>query len=278
MQIFSTITDFRQACANASRPLGLVATMGALHKGHIALIQQSTSECAATAATLFVNPSQFGPREDFRNYPANLQSDLKTFEREGIQFLFAPTIEEVYPPNFDTRVQVGKLGARLEGKFRPGHFEGVATIVCKLLSVSKPTKAYFGQKDVQQSLVIQRMNADLNLGAEIVVVPTVRDSDGLALSSRNLRLDPTEREAATVLYRTLTRARELVNTGTIETRVIRRTMRKLLREESLARVDYVSISDATSLEELEIVDRPALALVAARIGETRLIDNLPLHP
>ncbi|MDA1188091.1 MAG: pantoate--beta-alanine ligase [Chloroflexi bacterium] len=278
MQVFSTVAEFRQACTQAKRPLGLVPTMGALHAGHTALIRRSVDECKTTAATLFVNPAQFGPKEDFNSYPRNVQADMGTFEHEGVNLLFTPSTDEVYPPDFDTWVHAGKLSERLEGEFRPGHFRGVATVVCKLLSIARPDKAYFGQKDVQQTLVIKRINTDLNLGADIVVVPTVREPDGLALSSRNVKLNPDERRVATVLYNALSLAKEAVANGATDAGAIRAAMEELLRKEPLAQMDYATITDASTLEQLDAISRPALALIAARIGKTRLIDNMPLYP
>lgn len=278
MQVFSTVAEFRQACAQARRPLGLVPTMGALHAGHTALIRRSVDECKTTAATLFVNPAQFGPKEDFNSYPRDVQADMDTFKREDVDILFTPSTDEVYPPDFDTWVHVGKLSERLEGEFRPGHFRGVSTVVCKLLSIARPDRAYFGQKDVQQTLVIKQMNTDLNLGADIVVVPTVREPDGLALSSRNVKLNPDERRVATVLYKALSLAKEAVANGATDARSIRAAMQELLSKEPLAQMDYAAITDASTLEQLDVISRPSLALIAARIGKTRLIDNMPLYP
>jgi len=278
MQIFETVAEFRRACAEAKRPLGLVPTMGALHAGHTSLVWRSRAECATTAATLFVNPSQFGPKEDFNSYPRNLRTDLELFEREGVNLVFTPSVEEMYPEGFDTWVHVGKAATRLEGEFRPGHFRGVATVVTKLLAIAGPDKAYFGQKDAQQVLVIRRLNADLNLGADIVVAPTVRDPDGLALSSRNVNLNPQERKAAPVLYRALQQAVKMLGEGVGDAEALRKAMCELIQKEPLAQIEYVSISDAATLDELAKVDRPALALLAVRIGKTRLIDNAPLTP
>ena len=274
MKIYETVDTFRAACAAAKRPLGLVPTMGALHAGHRSLLDRARSDNATLAATIFVNPTQFGPSEDYSEYPRDPESDLAMMEETGVDLLFAPSEDEMYPDGFDTSIDVGRIAERLEGEHRPGHFLGVATVVCKLLAVARPDRAYFGQKDAQQSLVIRRLNADLNLGAEIVVCPTVREPDGLALSSRNKYLSPSEREAATVLYRSLKLAEDL---GTRDANEIRRRMRDLIDDEPLASVDYVSVADAETLEELDVVARPALVSVAVRIGETRLIDNILVH-
>ena len=237
----------------------------------MALVRRARSENLTLAVSVFVNPAQFGPGEDLASYPRDIDADLLKLESAGTDLVFAPSVGEIYPDGFDTYVDVGRTAERLEGAARPGHFRGVATVVCKLLAIVRPDRAYFGQKDAQQSLVVNRLNADLNLGAEIVVVPTVREADGLALSSRNVYLGPEERNAATVLYRALSLARDLGISDAEETRC---QMRALIESEPLARIDYVSIADAATLEELDQISGPALASLAVRIGETRLIDNI----
>ena len=274
MEVFETVDAFRAACAAAKRPLGLVPTMGALHDGHRSLLDRARLDNSTLAATIFVNPTQFGPAEDFSKYPRDRERDLEIMVEAGVDLLFIPSVDEMYPDGFDTSIDVGSVAVPLEGQHRSGHFQGVATVVCKLLTIARPDRGYFGQKDAQQSLVIKRLNADLNLGAEIVVCPTVRESDGLALSSRNKYLSPPEREAAAVLYRSLELAQDL---GTSDANDIRRRMRNLIDDEPLASVDYVSVADAETLEELDVVDRPALVSVAVNIGETRLIDNILIH-
>ena len=274
MKIFETVTSFRAACASAKRPLGLVPTMGALHAGHRSLLDRARSDNATLAATIFVNPTQFGPAEDYSEYPRDLETDLAMMEETGVDLLFTPSAKEMYPDGFDTSIDVGRIAKRLEGAHRPGHFAGVATVVCKLLTIARPDRAYFGQKDAQQSLVIKRLNADLDLGAEIVVCPTVREPDGLALSSRNKYMGPPGREAATVLYRSLKLAQDL---GTSDANEIRSRMRTLIGSETLATVEYVSVADAETLEELDVIDRPALVSVAVHIGATRLIDNILIN-
>ncbi len=274
MRIYETVDGFRAACATAKRPLGLVPTMGALHAGHRSLLDRARSDNSTLAATIFVNPTQFGPSEDFSEYPRDRERDLAIMEDTGVDLVFTPSTEEVYPEGFDTSIDVGSVAVPLEGKHRSGHFQGVATVVCKLLSIARPDKAYFGQKDAQQSLVIKRLNTDLNLGAEIVVCPTVREPDGLALSSRNKYLSTAERKAATVLHRSLKLAEDL---GTSDANDIRRRMRDLIDDEPLAEVDYVSVADAETLEELAIVEGTALVFLAVRIGETRLIDNVLIN-
>ena len=274
MEVFETVDAFRAACAAAKRPLGLVPTMGALHAGHRSLLDRARSDNSTLAATIFVNPTQFGPSEDFSEYPRDRKSDLAMMEETGVDLLFTPSVDEIYPDGFDTSIDVGRIARRLEGEHRPGHFRGVATVVCKLLTIARPDRAYFGQKDAQQSLVIKRLNADLDLGADIVVCPTVREQDGLALSSRNKYLSPAEREAATVLFRSLKLAGDLGATAADE---VRTWMRDLIGSEPHATVDYVSVADAETLEELDVIDRPALVSVAVHVGATRLIDNILIH-
>ena len=276
MRVIATASEFRETQDRTSRPLGLVPTMGFLHEGHMALVRRARSDNACVAVSIFVNPAQFGPSEDYSTYPRDLESDLSKLEQAGVDLAFVPSTEEMYPEGFDTYIDVGDIAGRLEGEFRPGHFKGVATVVCKLLSIVRPDRAYFGQKDAQQCLVVGRLNTALNLGAEIVIVPTVRETDGLALSSRNTRLGPEERTAALVLYRSLCLAKSLWEGGMRDAEEVRRKMRALIATEPLARPDYVSIASAHTLEELEMIERPALVSLAVRIGSTRLIDNVTL--
>ncbi len=274
MRIFNTVDGFREAAGKVERPLGLVPTMGALHAGHRSLLDRARSDDSTVAASIFVNPTQFGPAEDFSKYPRDRERDLEIMVEAGVDLLFIPSVEEMYPEGFDTSIDVGSVAVPLEGQHRSGHFQGVATVVCKLLTIARPDRAYLGQKDAQQSLVIKRLNADLNLGAEIVVCPTVRESDGLALSSRNQYLSPAERKAATVLYGSLKLAGDLQLPDANE---VRSQMRALIDGEPLANVDYVSVADAETLEELDTIDRPALVSVAVHFGETRLIDNILIN-
>ena len=276
MQVIDTVSAFRQAYDEAERPLGLVPTMGFLHEGHLALVKRARAENATTSVSIFVNPTQFGPSEDFATYPRDMDSDLAKLEAAGVELVFAPPVEEVYPPGFNTFVDVGRIGERLEGKHRAGHFRGVATVVCKLLAIVRPDRAYFGQKDAQQCLVVRRLNEDLNLGAEIVVCPTVRDDDGLALSSRNVYLSASEREAALSLHGSLILAARLFSQGETDAAAIRRRMRQLITEYPNASIDYISIADADNLSELDTIDRPTLVSLAVHIGKTRLIDNVIL--
>jgi pantoate--beta-alanine ligase len=251
--------------------------MGYLHEGHLALVKQARIGNSAVIVSIYVNPAQFGPGEDFGAYPRELNRDLELLQGEGVDIVFVPSDDEMYSPEFSSWVDVEKVTERLEGASRRGHFRGVATVVTKLFNIVQPSRAYFGQKDAQQAVVIKRMVADLNLGIEIVVVPTVRESDGLAMSSRNIYLSPGERQAATILFKALTLAQQLSQGGEKDAEKIRRQMTSLIQKEPLARIDYVSIADGETLEELSLIDRPALASLAVRIGKTRLIDNMPLE-
>ena len=273
MQLIETVSEFRVAERSAARPLGLVPTMGYLHDGHMSLARRARADNATVSASIFVNPTQFAPNEDLAAYPRDMDGDLAKLEEAGVDLVFAPAPQEVYPAGFDTRVDVGEIAAKLEGASRPDHFRGVATVVCKLLTIVRPDKVYFGQKDAQQCLVIKRLNADLNLGAEVVVIPTIRDSDGLALSSRNTYLRDGDRESALTLSRSLNLAREMHQSEILNAKKISTQMRNLIESEPRTSVDYISISDAETLDELDIIDRPALVSLAVRIGDVRLIDN-----
>ena len=278
MQIFQNRRQMADACRSANRRLGLVPTMGALHEGHLALVRQARKDNQTLAATIFVNPSQFGPQEDLSAYPRDLKRDLSLLREEGVDLVFTPSVEEIYPPGFNTWVDVGGLGDRLEGAHRPGHFRGVATVVAKLFNIIGPDRAYFGQKDGQQSLVIRKMVRDLNLGVEVVMVPTVRDADGLALSSRNSYLTQEQRRAAPVVYRALQLAQRLWQEGITDGNWIRSETRLVLESEALIeRIDYVSVADAETLKELDTVKGGAMVSVAVQLGKARLIDNIILE-
>ncbi len=273
MRVIETVDEFRAATSDIDRPLGLVPTMGALHDGHMSLVSRARAQSATLAVSIFVNPAQFGPTEDYASYPRDMEADYARLDEAGVDLVLAPTTDEMYPAGSHTRVDVGSLSERLEGASRPGHFVGVATVVTKLLSIVRPDAAYFGQKDAQQGLMICRLNADLNLGAQIVLCPIVREADGLALSSRNTGLSADERRAATVLYKALSAA------GSMETdnaEQVRKRMREIIEEEPLAALDYVSVADPQTLDELDVMTGSALALVAVRIGKTRLIDNMAI--
>ena len=278
MEILKTRRQMGSACWAAARPLGLVLTMGALHEGHLALLRQARKDNPTLAATIFVNPSQFGPQEDLAAYPRDLNRDLDLLREEEVDLVFTPDVEEIYPPGFNTWVEMGKLGDRLEGAHRPGHFRGVATVVAKLFNITGPDRAYFGQKDGQQSAVIRKMVRDLDLNVEIVMVPTVRESDGLALSSRNTYLTPEERRAAPVVYRALQLAHRLWQEGITDANWIRSETRMVLKSESLIeRIDYVSVANAETMEELDTVKGRAMVSVAVQLGKPHLIDNIILE-
>ncbi len=277
MQIAKTIAEMKAMRMKSLGSVGFVPTMGYLHQGHLALVKQARAENSAVVASIFVNPTQFGPTEDFKSYPRDTERDLAMLEKERTDIVFMPSAEEMYPEGFNSWVDVEKVTDRLEGSYRPGHFKGVATVVAKLFNIVEPTRAYFGQKDAQQALVIKKMVADLNMNLEVIVAPTVRESDGLAMSSRNVYLNPQERQAATVLFKALTLARNRREKGERNAETVRQEMTSLISQEPLAKIEYVSIADAQTLEELSKIDRPALASLAVRFGKTRLIDNMLLE-
>jgi pantoate--beta-alanine ligase len=251
--------------------------MGYLHEGHMELVRQAKAHNPRVVVSIFVNPTQFGPTEDFQSYPRDIPRDLAMLEKEGVDLVFTPEPPEMYPPGSSTFIDVGPVSAPLEGAARPGHFRGVATVVMKLFNIVQPTRSYFGAKDAQQVRVIQRMVADLDVPVEIVVVPTVREPDGLAMSSRNVYLSPQERTAAVVLWRSLSLAQRLYSQGERDAEKIRQAMTTLLGHEPLvARVEYVSIADDATLEELQRITGKALVSLAVHIGSTRLIDNVTL--
>jgi pantoate--beta-alanine ligase len=252
--------------------------MGWLHAGHRELMRRARRESAITVVTIFVNPRQFGDAADYTRYPRDTTADLAICEAEGVDIVWLPSVEEVYPPGFDTLVRVGALAEPLEGAARPGHFEGVATVVAILFALVGAEQAYFGQKDAQQVMVISRMAADLALPTRVIPCPTVREPDGLALSSRNVHLSAEERRAAPVLWRALSATRDAWVAGERSAVVLRGLMEEVIATEPLAAVEYVSCADALTLRELEWVDGPALLSLAVRFGETRLIDNMPLGP
>jgi pantoate--beta-alanine ligase len=271
--VLRTREELRAALAAATRPIGLVPTMGWLHEGHRSLMARARAENATTVVTIFVNPRQFGEPSDFTRYPRSEARDLAICESEGVDIVWAPPVDEVYVPGFDTTVTVGAVAGPLEGAARPGHFAGVATVVAILFSLVGAQRAYFGQKDAQQVMVIRRMALDLAMGTEVVACPTVREPDGLALSSRNVHLTAGERTAAGVLRRALLAARERWLAGERSGDELRRAMRATLDAEPIAVTDYVSVADAATLAELDRVDGPAVLSLAVRFGATRLIDN-----
>ena len=272
-RVVRTREALRAVLDTGRRPVGLVPTMGWLHDGHRALMARARAESATTVVTIFVNPRQFGDPADLARYPRNEDRDLDICEAEGVELVFMPSVEEVYPPGFDTTVSLGAIARPLEGAARPGHFEGVATVVAILFNLIRAERAYFGQKDAQQVAVIRRMSIDLAIPTEVIACPTVRDPDGLAMSSRNVHLAPNERAAAPVLRRALLSAREAWSAGERSGDVLRDRMLAELAEEPLAAVEYVSVADAGTLEELDQVAGPALLSLAVEFGTTRLIDN-----
>lgn len=282
MEIIRTISWMKETVRQAraeNHVIGFIPTMGALHEGHLSLIRRARVDCSRVYASIFLNPTQFGPNEDLSRYPKTFESDVEKLTAAGVEVLFAPEINEIYPPGFRTYVNVEGLSERLEGRSRPGHFRGVATVVLKLFEIVQPQFAYFGRKDAQQVRILQQMATDLNLNVEIVVCPIVREGDGLALSSRNTYLNSEERRAATVLQRALSEARRELNAGTRDALQLQTALRKILSNETLARVDYVEMVDAESFEPVSSIGaRPVYALLAVFIGKTRLIDNLFIEP
>ncbi|MDP2663476.1 MAG: pantoate--beta-alanine ligase [Dehalococcoidia bacterium] len=276
MQVLDTIAALREARARLDGSLGFVPTMGYLHEGHLFLTQRSRRNNDHTWVSIFVNPTQFGPQEDFERYPRDPERDLALLQGDGVDIVFMPSAGEVYPSGFDTYVVPGSIAQRLEGASRPDHFRGVATVVLKLFSIVQPTRAYFGQKDAQQVAVVKKMVRDLDLNLEVVAVPTVREPDGLAKSSRNIYLGPGERQAALCLWRALQAARELRTQGEEQAENVQQAMRAIIVAEPLAQLDYVSIADGETLEELRELRPGTLVSIAVRIGKTRLIDNLTL--
>ncbi|HEV2521413.1 MAG TPA: pantoate--beta-alanine ligase [Candidatus Acidoferrales bacterium] len=277
MEIIRTVEWMKQTGRQAraeGRLAGFVPTMGALHAGHLSLVRAALAECQPLIASIFVNPTQFGPGEDFQKYPRSFAEDAKMLEEAGVEYLFAPEAAEIFPAEFRTWVTVEGLSERLEGRARPGHFRGVTTVVLKLLEIVQPRKAYFGRKDAQQARIIRQMVRDLHLDAEIVVCPIVREPDGLAMSSRNAYLKPHERRAGTILFRALEGARASIARGERDALRLAATMREVLRTEPLAAVDYAEIVDAETLEQVTRLRGVCLALLAARVGATRLIDNM----
>lgn len=276
MKVVTTLDDLRHACAALAEPMGLVPTMGYLHDGHLSLVRRARTECASVAASIFVNPAQFGPSEDLAAYPRDLARDLALLEEAGVDLVWTPTAEIVYPAGFQTWVTVEEMARPLEGAHRPGHFRGVATVVAKLFNAFQPQRAYFGQKDAQQAAVIRQMARDLDFPVEVVICPTVREQDGLAMSSRNAYLSQEQRAAAPVLFRALSAAAMAWAAGQRDAEDLRQLMAGIIDAEPLARRQYVSVADPVTLQELEGPVADALLSMAVVVGTTRLIDNLIL--
>jgi pantoate--beta-alanine ligase len=282
MEVIRTISWMKQTAQQAraeNHVVGFIPTMGALHEGHLSLIRRAKMDCSRVYASIFLNPTQFGPNEDLSKYPRTFDSDVEKLTSAGVDVLFAPEPREIYPLAFRTYVTVEGLSERLEGKSRPGHFRGVATVVLKLFEIVQPHFAFFGRKDAQQVRILQQMAVDLNLNVEIIVCPIVREADGLALSSRNTYLSSEERQAATVLRRSLDEVRRQVNGGTRDALELQNPIRETVAHESIARLDYSEIVDAETFEPVtRIGERPVYVLLAVYIGKTRLIDNLLIEP
>jgi len=272
MRVLKTIAEVRAARAGLGG-VGFVPTMGFLHEGHLSLVRKAKAECEAVAVSIFVNPTQFGPNEDFTRYPRDMDRDLAALEGEGVDFVFTPEPSEIYPPGAATRIEVGPIAEVLEGAVRPGHFSGVATVVTKLFNIVQPNVAYFGQKDAQQCAVIRQVVRDLDLPVSLRIEPTVREADGLAMSSRNVYLDKAQREEALVVYRALRAAAAAFETGETDADVLRAAMNQVLSGQT---VDYASVADPDTLAELDVARPGAIVSTAVRFGPTRLIDNIVL--
>ncbi len=273
MKVVETVTEMKQVRRALLEPVGFVPTMGYLHEGHISLVNEAKKENKSVVVSIYVNPTQFGPKEDLSKYPRNLKRDLEMLEKAGTDVVFFPSDKEMYPADYDTWVEVDNLTKRLEGASRPTHFRGVTTIVNKLFNIVESDNAYFGQKDAQQALVIQKMVKDLNMNVRVVVCPTIRESDGLAMSSRNVYLTPEQRKQATVLYRSLQLAKNLYAKGNRNAPEIKQQIAKLIQREPLAVIDYVSIANTETLQELETIQGQALVSMVVKLGNTRLLDN-----
>ncbi len=278
MRVISSNKEMSKACREAAKPAGLVPTMGALHAGHLSLVDQARSDNLTVAVSIFVNPTQFGDENDLNQYPRDLDADLGLLRQHGVDLVYTPTVCEVYPEGFDTWVDVGPLADKLEGLYRPGHFRGVATVVSKLFNVIRPNCAYFGQKDGQQAVVIQKLAKDLDMGVEVIVMPTIREPDGLAMSSRNVQLSPEDRKAAPEVYRALCQAYRLWDDGERRGGEIKEAAKNILRAEPrINSIDYVSVASMATLDEMELVEDRAILSVAVQMGSARLIDNLLLE-
>lgn len=275
MCVITNTGEMVNACREANRPLGLVPTMGALHAGHLSLVDRARADNSTVVVSIFINPAQFGPGEDVSRYPRDLDADLDLLRYHGVDLVYVPDVSEVYPEGFETWVDVGSVADKLEGLERPGHFRGVATVVSKLFNITRPGRAYFGQKDGQQTVVVRKLARDLDMGVEIVVCPTVREDDGLAMSSRNVRLDPEQFRAGATVFWALSQARELWSGGDVDADRLRAAVRDSLETQPLfQQIDYVSVADAETLEELETVTGPTMVSTAVWLGNVRIIDNI----
>jgi len=278
MKVVSTNKQISRVCRESAKPVGLVPTMGALHAGHLSLVDQARADNGTVVVSIFVNPTQFGDQNDLSQYPRDIESDLALLRQHGVDLVYIPSVQEVYPDGFDTWVNVGSLADKLEGLHRPGHFRGVATVVSKLFNVMRPDRAYFGQKDGQQTVVIQKLAKDLDMGVEIVVMPTIREADGLAMSSRNAQLSADDRKAAPVVYKSLCNAYGRWAEGERNADNLKDAAKSVLLTESIIKsIDYVSVASMTTLDEVELIDQNSILSVAVEIGSVRLIDNMVLE-
>ncbi len=277
MIVIKNIPDMVYLRQNLKEPVGFVPTMGYLHEGHMSLVRKARIENKTVIVSIYVNPTQFGPNEDLSKYPRNIERDLEMLDKEGADVVFFPEDKDMYPAGYDTWVTVDNLTKPLEGNVRPTHFRGVTTIVTKLFNIVRPTYAYFGQKDAQQALVIKKMAVDLNMNLKVIVCPTIREPDGLAMSSRNVYLSAEQRKAAPVLYKSLQKAQELFESGERKANVILDQMTTLISKEPLGKIDYISISDTETLAPLKTIKKSALVSMAVKFGNTRLIDNVILE-
>ncbi len=276
MQIIESIEDFRKISHKKETKVGLVPTMGALHEGHLSLVRAARRENDIVLVTIFVNPTQFGPEEDFLQYPRNIERDLDLLKKEGVDLVLIPTVDDMYPDGFSTTVNIGKLSEKFEGQFRPGHFNGVATVVTKLLSICRPTIAYFGAKDAQQCAVITKINKELNLGVEISIQPTIRDENGLALSSRNYYLSGSEKSTANLIFHTLDEMSKSWKNGNKNSKILIDQAISTLHSDQSIELNYLAIVDSEHFEEVDTLKYDDLIIIAVKIGSTRLIDNITL--
>ena len=276
MQIIESIEDFRKISHKKETKVGLVPTMGALHEGHLSLVRAARRENDIVLVTIFVNPTQFGPEEDFLQYPRNIERDLDLLKKEGVDLVLIPTVDDMYPDGFSTTVNIGKLSEKFEGQFRPGHFNGVATVVTKLLSICRPTIAYFGAKDAQQCAVITKINKELNLGVEISIQPTIRDENGLALSSRNYYLSGSEKSTANLIFHTLDEMSKSWKNGNKNSKILIDQAISTLHSDQSIELNYLAIVDSEHFEEVDTLKYDNLIIIAVKIGSTRLIDNITL--
>ena len=277
MKFNQTIVDFQETLASMPRPIGLVPTMGFLHEGHLALVRRAVQENETVVVSIFVNPSQFSQGEDFKEYPRDIDADMKLLESEGVDIVLVPSADEMYPNGFDTNINIGQVARKFEGEHRLNHFNGVATIVCKLLNISGPDKAYFGKKDAQQCAVLEKLNTDLNLGVKIELVETVRDKDGLALSSRNVHLTKSERYSALLINQSLFSALSVWRSGIKSSNHLVSVAREILERDSTLKIDYLSIVDPKTFNILETAVDGSIICTAVRVGHIRLIDNVVFY-